>query len=74
MRMEPLFGWIHLSDLHVGHGDIGYQGEQRMVLRVLARDIKTQVSEIGRLLGRPDWRPDALLVSGDIAFSANSRS
>jgi hypothetical protein len=71
--METLFGWIHLSDLHVGHGDTGYQAEQRLVLDVLADDIRAQVSEIGRSLEKPNWRPDTLIVSGDIAFSANVR-
>ena len=72
--METLFSWIHLSDLHFGHGDIGYQGEQKLVLHELAKDIPTQVAMTGKSLSLSNWRPDALIVSGDVAFSADARS
>jgi len=72
--METLFSWIHLADLHFGHGDAAYQNEQKLVLRTLAEDIPKQVAEIGKSMARENWRPDALIISGDVAFSAGVHS
>jgi type I restriction enzyme M protein len=59
----PLFSWVHLSDIHIGHGGASHQWDQRLVLAALRRDI-------AELAQQPDFpRPDAILVTGDIAFS-----
>src|SRR6185503_1220723 len=64
MSPTPLFTWIHLSDIHIGHGDAGHRADQGLVLAALREDIAG-----GSARGLP--RPDALLVTGDIAFSGN---
>ena len=60
---EPLFSWIHISDIHVGHGDRAHQLNQSRVLAAIARDI-----EDGRERGECP-APDAIFVTGDLAFS-----
>jgi 3',5'-cyclic AMP phosphodiesterase CpdA len=63
--METLFAWIHLSDIHMGHGGAGHIEDQRLVLAMLCDDI-VRLMGTGRVP-----RPDAILVTGDIAFSGN---
>jgi predicted phosphodiesterase len=64
-----VFSWIHLSDLHFGHGDTSYKWDQKSVLAALYDDIESALR---------DWpelpRPQAILVTGDIAFSGNTAS
>ena len=67
MGEEALFSWVHLSDIHFGHGDPSHRWDQRLVLREIARDLR-MARQDG--LGIP--APDAVLVTGDIAFSGNS--
>lgn len=62
MSTQTLFGWVHLSDLHFGHGGAGHQANQQLVLDALLADVAEQIKQ-----GVP--KPDALLVTGDIAFS-----
>lgn len=57
-----LFSWIHLSDMHFGHRNTSHQWDQRLVLDSLHRDII-------RLPERGIPIPEAMLVTGDIAFS-----
>jgi hypothetical protein len=65
--METLFRWIHLSDIHVGHGDKSHGWDQELVMDVLRKDIAAQVQK--------EHAPiDAILVTGDIAFSGAGRS
>jgi hypothetical protein len=65
--METLFRWIHLSDIHVGHGDAEHGWDQKLVMDALRRDIAAQVKK--------DHSPiDAIFVTGDIAFSGAGRS
>ncbi|WP_437658711.1 metallophosphoesterase [Sorangium sp. So ce1182] len=59
----PLFSWIQLSDIHVGHGGAAHRWDQQLVFRALCRDIGVALDE-----GCPV--PDVLLVTGDVAFSA----
>lgn len=58
----PLFTWLHLSDIHTGHKDASHRWDQALVLDALRKDIAERTT-----LGVPS--PDALLVTGDIAFS-----
>jgi predicted phosphodiesterase len=52
--------WIHLSDIHFGHGDAEHGWDQKLVLQVLRDDLVEQCRQ---------HRPDLLFVTGDIAFS-----
>jgi|GEM_PF-25845 len=61
----PLFSWVHLSDIHIGHGGAGHRWDQKLVLAALQRDIADQTKHHGLP------HPDALLVTGDIAFSGH---
>lgn len=60
-----LFGWVHLSDIHFGHGDTSNRWDQELVLRTLERDIAARPVPV---------RIDAVLVTGDIAFSGGGLS
>lgn len=64
---DTLFGWIHVSDIHFGHGDAGHGWDQKMVLDRLVQDLPEVIKQ-----GAP--RPDAILVTGDVAFSGAGRS
>lgn len=65
MGSKTLFTWIHVSDIHIGHGDSEYQANQRLVLNSLRDDIE-HVNQNFRLI------PNAIFVTGDIAFSGNT--
>lgn len=65
--ITPLFSWIHLSDIHVGHGDATHVEDQKLVLGALRRDVEHRLAS-----GTP--RPDAIFVTGDIAFSGACRT
>jgi predicted MPP superfamily phosphohydrolase len=64
---NTLFTWIHLSDIHVGHGDAKHAQDQKLVLNELKNDIRSAASR-----GVP--APDAIFVTGDLAFSGSVRS
>lgn len=57
--MEPIFTWIHLSDLHLGQPQGAHGWDQQMVLRALRHDLAAQARQ---------HRVDAVFVTGDIAF------
>lgn len=63
-----LASWVHVSDLHFGHGDAGNQWNQRRVLDELLVDAKALVRD-GLVP-----RPDLVFVTGDIAFSGGART
>ncbi|APR86272.1 Hypothetical protein A7982_11621 [Minicystis rosea] len=65
---DVLFSWIHLSDIHIGHGDAAHGWDQKLVLKVLHDDVEHLIAG-GRV---PP--PRAVLVTGDIAFSGATRS
>lgn len=66
--METLFRWIHLSDIHVGHGDTTYKWDQRLVMAELLKDVEVQVRS------SPAPPVDAVFVTGDIANTGAGRS
>lgn len=54
--------WVHLSDIHFGHGDPTHRSDQRLILDALKRELK----------GKPPGDvppPDMMLITGDVAFS-----
>lgn len=61
-----LFSWIHISDIHFGHGDAGHGWDQTLVLAELRKDVDVMVKR-----GVP--APDAILVTGDIGFSGDTK-
>jgi 3',5'-cyclic AMP phosphodiesterase CpdA len=64
-NVEPLLTWLHLSDIHFGHGPTSHQWDQQLVLRALQEDLL-------RLEDRHIPKPDILFVTGDIAFSGQN--
>jgi tetratricopeptide (TPR) repeat protein len=63
----PLFSWIHISDIHMGHGNATETWDQTLVLDRLAADIKDQIEH------QAVPHPDAILITGDVAFSGDAR-
>lgn len=61
-----LFRWIHISDIHVGHGDNEHGWDQKLVMDGLRKDAAA-------LVKNGQAPVDAILVTGDIAFSGNGR-
>jgi calcineurin-like phosphoesterase family protein len=64
MTSTPLFSWLHISDLHFGHGSAGHRWDQRLVLEALQRDAAALTARAGLV-------PNAVLVTGDVAFSGD---
>jgi hypothetical protein len=62
-----LTAWVHISDVHFGHGGAGHQWDQRLITADLRRDA-AQVLRDGKIPA-----PRQLFVTGDIAFSGNGR-
>jgi 3',5'-cyclic AMP phosphodiesterase CpdA len=65
--MDCLFSWVHISDIHFGHGDRSQGWDQQMVTAELSADISRRVAA-----GYP--APRRLFLTGDIAFSGATRS
>lgn len=65
--MIPLFSWLHLSDIHFGHGDKQHGWDQQLVITKLLEDINHRSEyNIPNL--------NCVFVTGDIAFSGATRS
>jgi len=60
--------WVHLSDIHMGHGDASNQWDQAMVLDSLLEDLR-QLRGSGR-----GPSPQLLFVTGDIGFSGGAKT
>ncbi|MCV7442604.1 metallophosphoesterase [Mycobacterium paraense] len=56
------WAWLHLSDIHFGHGSKPYQEEQEAVITEILSAVEVLVE-----IGAP--KPAAILLTGDIAFS-----
>lgn len=67
MTQGSLLAWLHLSDIHIGHGAADHQADQNLVLEALRADVARQIAA-----GIP--KPDVVLVTGDIAFSGACRN
>lgn len=59
--------WVHLSDIHFGHGDAAHQADQELMLDALFTELRGDPPG-----GVP--RPQMMLITGDIAFSGARRS
>jgi len=66
-RETVLASWIHVSDLHFGHGDAGQQWNQKSVLAELLVDAQALVRD--GVVPRPGF----IFATGDIAFSGGAR-
>ncbi len=65
MEIETtLWAWIHLSDIHFGHGSKPYQADQEDLISLIQSDVK---DVLGKGSGVP--QPQAILLTGDVAFS-----
>lgn len=54
-----LFSWIHLSDIHFGHGDYANQWDQKLVLQQIVFDLEKRVEK-----KLPS--PNAIFITGDV--------
>jgi 3',5'-cyclic AMP phosphodiesterase CpdA len=66
MNESYRFSWVHLSDIHFNHGDVAQGLDQQLVLHELRSDI-----EAFNKHNIP--KPEAIFITGDIAFSGNVR-
>jgi len=57
--------WLHISDLHFGHGQASHRFDQQGVTRNIIKDAEALLPTIGK--------PDLIVLTGDIAFSGNSK-
>jgi 3',5'-cyclic AMP phosphodiesterase CpdA len=63
---KPVFRWLHLSDIHMGHGDAEHGWDQTLVLDALRLDLADQVK-------RQQAPIHAIFVTGDVAFSGTGK-
>ena len=70
MSTQALFTWVHLSDLHFGHGTDRYGLNQKRVLEHLIKDLPVGVEAD---LERPADPVDAVFVTGDVALTGAQR-
>ena len=64
-EIPGMLTFLHISDLHFGHGNARTRFDQKTVVRRLLDDVAVMAQK----LGPPDW----VLVTGDIAFSAHDK-
>lgn len=57
-----LLTWLHISDIHYGDGDTSRGYDKALVMERLLDDVRFMVNDLG-------LRPDAVFVTGDIAYS-----
>lgn len=58
--------FVHISDIHFGHGPRTHRIDQEMVINALIEDTALMANR----LGSPDW----LFLTGDVAFSGGALS
>lgn len=61
----PALVWVHVSDLHFGHGDAKHRVEQERVVAAIVRDAKKMRQAVGV--------PTFVFVTGDVAFSGKAK-
>ncbi|MEV3920813.1 metallophosphoesterase [Actinomadura coerulea] len=57
--------WVHLSDMHFGHGEHHARVERREILEALIEDLRSMSAHVPGI--------DQVIVSGDIAFTGGAR-
>lgn len=62
----PIFSWVHISDIHFGHGDAQQDVDLRLVTSVLHKDIIA-------LCKSRSVTPDIIFATGDLGYSGNTR-
>lgn len=62
-----LMSWLHVSDIHFGHGSAGHQWDQKLIASDLRRDLAEVLRD-----GVP--APGHVFVTGDVAFSGGGRA
>jgi predicted phosphodiesterase len=69
MGQTKIFSWLHISDIHFGHGDQAHRWSQHHLTDALLADLKSSFED-DPTESRHDAvpRPDAVLVTGDVAF------
>lgn len=67
IAQRNIFSWLHISDLHFGHGDDTYKWDQKSVLTALHSDVEMALENWPELP-----KPDAVFITGDIGFSGDS--
>jgi 3',5'-cyclic AMP phosphodiesterase CpdA len=60
MAERVLWAWVHVSDIHQGHGTTSWRYDQKQVLAALVADIPAAIEA-----GAPE--PDAIICTGDVA-------
>lgn len=63
---EPLFSWLHLSDIHFGHGQATEHEHRRLVLEEFLHHLR----RASATFGTPT--PNALFITGDVGFSGDA--
>jgi predicted MPP superfamily phosphohydrolase len=58
---RAVFTWLHVSDIHLGHGTSSWQFDQQLVLDALEDDLADEIAS------RRVPQPDAILCTGDVA-------
>lgn len=65
-----LFSWLHLSDIHMLHGNMSHQSDQKMLLDELLSEVRERKFPDGSVI----HKPDAVFVTGDIAYSGGEKN
>lgn len=63
---KTIFSWLHVSDLHFGHGSNSHGWDQEIVLAQLIEDVQAQLPTLAIAPLR------AIFVTGDVGFSGDS--
>lgn len=58
---RAVFTWLHVSDIHLGHGTSSWQFDQQLVLDAMEEDLADEIAS------RRVPQPDAILCTGDVA-------
>lgn len=64
-RETVVWSWLHLSDIHFGHGAAENVSDQSFVLDALAHDLPSHMTHA--------VNPQAVLITGDVGFSGGAR-
>ncbi len=58
---EILWSWLHISDIHLGHGDAKWRRDQELVLTALREDVPVAIERCGAP------KPMDIICTGDVA-------